>query len=58
MTNYERIKNMSIEEMAVTLMCPIDMGMMDGTCADRDLQTNIKNCCSCVFEWLREDDGK
>lgn len=37
MTNYERIKNMSIEEMAVTIMCPNDMGMAEIKCDKSDV---------------------
>lgn len=43
MTNYERIKNMSINEMAYTIMCPYDT------------DTNICNevdCIKCTKKWL------
>lgn len=29
MTNYEKIKNMSIEELAYVLMCPVEAGLID-----------------------------
>ena len=52
MTNYERIKNMSIEEMAVTLMCPNEMGMAEIECDYSD----SKNCCQCLLGWLKKDE--
>jgi len=51
MTNYEFIKNMSIEEMAVTIMCPNDMGMAEISCD----KSNKCDCCKCCLEWLKED---
>lgn len=54
MTNYERIKNMSIEEMAVTIMCPNDMGMAEIKCDKSD----DCNCCKCCLEWLQQDNEK
>lgn len=43
MTNYEIIKKMSIEEMAVTIMCPNDIGMAEIKCDKLD----DCNCCKC-----------
>lgn len=51
MTNYELIKNMSIEEMAVTLTCPNDMGMAEIEC-DR---TDHCDCAKCTLEWLKQE---
>lgn len=51
MTNYELIKNMSIEEMAVTIMCPNEMGMAEIDCDKSD----DRNCCQCCLDWLREE---
>ena len=51
MTNFELIKNMSIEELAVTITCPNDMGMSEIEC---DRSDNC-NCCQCCFDWLTED---
>lgn len=54
MTNYELIKNMSIEEMAVTIICPNDMGMAEIACDKSD----ANNCCQCYLDWLNEEaDG-
>lgn len=54
MTNYERIKNMSIEEMAVSLMCPADID----ECFIKHKDCNERNCCQCTLEYLKSDDGK
>ena len=43
MTNYERIKQMSIEEMAYTIMCPYE--------TDPDI-CNEYDCIKCTKEWL------
>lgn len=52
MTNYERIRNMSIEEMAVTLMCPNEMGMAEIECNHEDW----RNCSKCCLEWLAAEE--
>lgn len=44
MTNYEILKGMSIEEMAVTIMCPNDMGMAEIEC-DKSDNCNCSLCC-------------
>jgi hypothetical protein len=51
MTNYEVLKNMSIEEMAVTIMCPNEMGMAEIECNHDD---NC-NCCQCCLKWLMQE---
>lgn len=51
MTNYELMKNMSIEEMAVTIMCPNEMGMAEIPCDKSDKC----DCCKCCLDWLKED---
>lgn len=53
MTNYELIKNMSIEEMAVTITCPNEMGMADIECDKSD----ECNCCECCLGWLQQEAG-
>lgn len=51
--NYDLIKNMSVEEMAVTIMCPNELGMADIKC-----EPDNKNCCKCCLEWLlKESDS-
>lgn len=46
MTNYEKIKQMSIEEMAYTIMCPY--GTDDDIC-------NGNDCINCTKEWLEQE---
>lgn len=46
MTNYEKIKQMSVEEMAFMLMCPYD--------ADPD-KCNKINCIKCTKQWLESE---
>lgn len=50
-TNYDRIRNMSIEEMAVLLMCPAEI---DCTFEKPD-NCKEKNCCKCTLEWLESE---
>ena len=53
MRNYDLIKNMSVEEMAVTIMCPNELGMADIKCEPEN-----KNCCKCCLEWLLKEESK
>lgn len=46
MTNYEKIKQMSIEEMAYTIMCPYD--------TEPDMCNN-DNCIKCTKAWLESE---
>ena len=46
MTNYEKIKNMTIEEMA-KMICKIDFDVNE-KCPDCD-------CIYCAKEWLKEE---
>ena len=53
MTNYEIIKALDIENMALTIMCPYEAGLMaERRCEDE--KTNI-NCRKCAYEWLQEE---
>lgn len=50
-TNYERIKNMTVDEMA-DLILEID----DGTiCAFYDDCGSLNNCKNCKIQWLLEE---
>ena len=49
-TNYQMIREMSVEEMAVTIMCPNDMGLANIQC---DAQGGLHNCRRCCLEWLQ-----
>lgn len=50
LTNADRIRSMSNEELAVTLMCPNEMGMVEIECDHSD----DKNCCKCLLDWLNQ----
>lgn len=54
MTNFEYIKAMSIEEMAVTIMCPNEMGMAEIPCDHSD----DRNCAQCCLDWLKADEER
>ncbi len=45
-TNFERIKAMTVEEMAVVIMCPY---LYSEPCG------NDKNCNTCCKEWLESE---
>lgn len=51
MTNYEMIKNMSLEEIAVSLMCPADI---DCTFNKKD-RCKRTSCVKCTEEWLKAE---
>jgi hypothetical protein len=53
-TNYELFKNMSVENLAVTIMCPNDMGLAEIECDKSD----DHNCSLCCLEWLMKDAGE
>lgn len=53
MTNYDRIKNMSVDEMAENLLggqafCPYWMYSLIGKCAKTD-------CQKCIKQWLESE---
>lgn len=52
MTNGDTIRGMSNEELAVTLMCPNEMGMAEIECDHSD----DKNCCQCLLDWLNQEE--
>jgi len=54
MTNYEYIKNMSVEEMAVMIMCPNEFAAAE---IPRD-HCDKKSCCECCLEWLQAEEGE
>lgn len=57
MTNADRIRNMTDEELAIIIMCPYD-----GT-KNADCFMEGRNCIQCCMEWLQaeveegENDG-
>ncbi|HCA29495.1 MAG TPA: hypothetical protein DEP23_08000 [Ruminococcaceae bacterium] len=50
-TNADRIRAMSDEELAVTIMCPNEIGMAEIPCDHGD----DKNCCQCCLDWLNQE---
>lgn len=52
MTNGDMFRRMSNEELAVTLMCPNEMGMAEIECDHSD----NKNCCRCLLDWLNQPE--
>ena len=49
MKNHEKIRNMSIEELADVIMCPYD-GDPIMKCPDGF------TCTKCVYEWLQKEE--
>lgn len=49
-THGDLFRRMSDEQLAVTLMCPNEMGMADISCDHSD----DKNCCKCLLDWLQQ----
>ena len=50
-SNYEMIRNMSIEELAVTILCPNETGQAEIECDKSD----SVNCCQCCLDWLKRN---
>lgn len=56
MTNYEMIKKFSKENMALTIMCPYEAGLMDSyRCDEKGNGVADGNCRKCILSWLGED---
>ena len=51
MTNADRIRNMTDEELATNMMCPNENGLAEIDCDEND---NC-NCYECLLKWLREE---
>ena len=54
MTNYERIKAMSVEEMARMLMCPAEYDLNFNRTADCHADMS-RNCNECTRNWLNSE---
>ncbi|WP_042435909.1 hypothetical protein, partial [Faecalispora jeddahensis] len=52
LTNGDRIRGMSNTELAVTLMCPNEMGLAEIECNHSD----DRNCCKCLLNWLDQPE--
>lgn len=50
MNNYEQYRNMTIEQVAFTMMCPNESGLGLIDC-DR---SDARNCFMCCLEWLKQ----
>ena len=58
MTNAEKIKKMSNDDLAFILMCPYDTAgdpedIMP--CVSNDNPPSVKHCCECIREWLLKE---
>lgn len=51
-TNAERIRHMTDEELAVTIVCPNEMGIAEIECDHSD----TCNCSRCCLEWLQKEE--
>lgn len=51
MTNFDVIKAMTAEELAVTITCPNDMGMAEIPCD----YSGGNNCAQCCLSWLNAE---
>ena len=49
-TNADHIRAMSDEELAITIMCPNEMGMAEMPCDHSD----DKSCYECLLKWLQQ----
>lgn len=52
MTNGDYIRKMTDEELALTIMCPIETGMTEMRC-ERDKHVN---CIKCTYHWIQEEE--
>ena len=43
MTNYEMVKNFSIENMALSIMCPYEMGLLEDKSRCETYDANVLN---------------
>ena len=50
-TNADRIRAMSDEELAMTMMCPNENGLAEIDCDQND----SCNCYECLLKWLRAE---
>lgn len=51
MTNADRIRSMTDEELAIHMMCPNEMGLAEIECDKID----CCNCYECLLKWLRAE---
>ena len=53
-TNGDLIRNMGNAELAVTIVCPNEMGLAEIECDHSD----TKDCCMCCFDFLNQPVGE
>lgn len=53
-TNADRIRNMSDEELAESIMCPAEYDLGFNKECECNGEMNI-NCCKCTLEWLQSE---
>lgn len=53
MTNAEKIKNMTDEELAMMLMCPAEYDLEFSKASECKGEMN-RNCYECTLKWLRK----
>ena len=54
MKNHERIRNMSIEELADIIMCPEDTARTDL----EPVCPSNRSCYKCCLEWLQKEEDQ
>lgn len=56
MTNVDRIRAMSDEELALLIICPTeyDLGFSNSKECECNGEMN-RNCCRCTLNWLRSE---
>ncbi len=59
MKNFEKIKEMSIEELALVMGCPADIDddfeYPPGCAVWHPDTTSPVSCCSCIKSWLEQE---
>ncbi len=54
MTNAEKIRSMSDEELAVSIMCPAEYDLSFNKECKCNGEMN-RNCCKCTLKWLQSE---
>lgn len=54
MTNADRIRQMSDEELAVTLICPAEYDVEFSKNCNCNAEMNM-NCYKCTLKWLKKE---
>lgn len=54
MTNAEKIRSMTDEELSISLMCPAEYDTSFNKAKECCCDMN-ENCCECTLRWLQSD---